>query len=135
MARSCQDSPASVSSDIILVVDDDAAVRGALKFALELEGYQVRTYGDPEALLADTLPERACLVVDYRMPGLDGLSMISRLRARLVDLPVILIVSEALNPGLRLQAGRMGVQDVLEKPLSDGMLLDSIRHAFRSTPA
>ena len=69
------------------------------------------------------------------MPGLDGLSMIGRLRERLVDLPVILIVSEALNPGLRLRAGRMGVQDVLEKPLSDGMLLDSIRHAFRSTPA
>mgnify|MGYP003331606551 CR=1 FL=1 len=56
-------------------------------------------------------------------------------KPQVVDLPVILIVSEALNPGLRLRAGRMGVQDVLEKPLSDGMLLDSIRHAFRSTPA
>ncbi len=120
---------------IVLVVDDDAAVRSALKFALELEGYQVRTYGDPEALLADTLPERACLVVDYRMPGLDGLAMISRLRQRRVELPVILVVSEALDSRLRVRAGRVGVQDVLEKPLSDGMLLDSIRHALQSTQA
>ena len=61
--------------------------------------------------------------------------VISRLRQRHVGLPVILIVSEALNAPLRLRAGRMGVQDVLEKPLSDGMLLNSIRHAFRSNPA
>ncbi len=135
MARSCENSQDPNTSGIVLIVDDDAAVRSALKFALELEGYQVRTYGDPEALLADTLPERACLIVDYRMPGLDGLSMISRLRQRHVGLPVILIVSEALNAPLRLRAGRMGVQDVLEKPLSDGMLLNSIRHAFRSNPA
>jgi two-component system response regulator FixJ len=135
MAPSCENSQVPISPGIVLIVDDDAAVRSALKFALELEGYQVRTYGDPEALLADTLPERACLVVDYRMPGLDGLSMVSRLRQRHVDLPVILIVSEALSPRLRVRAGRVGVQDVLEKPLSDGMLLDSIRHAFQSNPA
>ena len=135
MARSSENSQDSTSAGIVLIVDDDTAVRSALKFALELEGYQVRTYGDPQALLADTLPERACLVVDYRMPGLDGLSMVSRLRQRHVNLPVILIVSEALNPRLRVRAGRMGVQDVLEKPLSDGMLLDSIRHALQSNPA
>ena len=135
MVGSCAKSQAPSSSGIVLVVDDDAAVRSALKFALELEGYQVRTYGDPEALLADTLPERACLVVDYRMPGLDGLAMISRLRQRRVELPVILVVSEALDSRLRVRAGRMGVQDVLEKPLSDGMLLDSIRHALQSNPA
>lgn len=135
MVGSCAKSQAPSSSGIVLVVDDDAAVRSALKFALELEGYQVRTYGDPEALLADTLPERACLVVDYRMPGLDGLAMISRLRQRRVELPVILVVSEALDSRLRVRAGRVGVQDVLEKPLSDGMLLDSIRHALQSTQA
>lgn len=135
MVGSCAKSQAPSSSGIVLVVDDDAAVRSALKFALELEGYQVRTYGDPEALLADTLSERACLVVDYRMPGLDGLAMISRLRQRRVELPVILVVSEALDSRLRVRAGRVGVQDVLEKPLSDGMLLDSIRHALQSTQA
>ena len=59
---------------IVLVVDDDAAVRAALKFALEVEGFHVRLYDGPQALLADhTLPERACFVVDYRMPEIDGI--------------------------------------------------------------
>ena len=55
--------------DVILVVDDDAAVRNALKFALEVEGFSVRLYATPEALLAEKdLPAAGCLVIDYRMP-------------------------------------------------------------------
>ncbi len=115
----------------VLVVDDDAAVRNSLKFSLELEGFKVRVYDRGEAVLADRdLPSKGCLVVDYRMPGMDGLQLIDRLRARHVSLPAILIVSDQPSPRLRRLAERSGVRRVLEKPLSDSALIESIRHAF-----
>ena len=60
--------------EIVLVVDDDAAVRAALKFALEVEGFSVRLYDGPAGRCWPTanLPERGCLVIDYRMPEIDG---------------------------------------------------------------
>lgn len=118
-------------SGTVLLVDDDAAVRSALKFSLEMEGFTVRLYDRAAALLADkSLPAHACLVVDLRMPGMDGLEMIDALRARRVGLPAILIVSERASTQLNNRARRSGVDRVLEKPLSDSALIESIRHAF-----
>jgi two-component system, LuxR family, response regulator FixJ len=116
--------------ETVLVVDDDAAVRAALKFALEVEGFQVRVYDGAAALLADgNLPARACLVIDYRMPDVDGLELVDLLRARQVALPAILI-SGRVNRQLRIRAERSGVIRVLEKPLSDAALVESIHLAF-----
>ena len=116
--------------ETVLVVDDDAAVRAALKFALEVEGFRVRVYDSAAALLADdSLPARACLVIDYRMPDIDGLELVDRLQARQVALPAILI-SGRVNTQLRYRAQRLGVTRVLEKPLSDAALVESIRLAF-----
>lgn len=114
----------------VLIVDDDAAVRSALKFALEVEGLVVRLYDGSTALLADrNLPKSGCLVVDYRMPGMDGLQLVEVLRARAVALPVILITGRT-NKQLRRFAERLGISHVLEKPLSDGALVESIRSAL-----
>ena len=119
---------------IVLVVDDDAAVRAALKFALEVEGFCVRLYDGPRALLADhNLPERACLVIDYRMPEIDGIELVDRLRSRNVTLPAILI-SGRVNKDLRSLAQRSGLTWILEKPLSDATLVDSIRGALAQLP-
>ena len=116
--------------ETVLVVDDDAAVRAALKFALEVEGFRVRVYDGAAALLAeDSLPARACLVIDYRMPDVDGLELVDLLRARQVALPAILI-SGRVNRQLRIRAERSGVIRVLEKPLSDAALVESIHLAF-----
>ncbi|MBI2737426.1 MAG: response regulator [Rhodospirillales bacterium] len=120
--------------EIVLVVDDDAAVRAALKFVLEVEGFRVRLYDSPEAVLDDPeLPTRACLVVDYRMPRIDGIELIERLRERQVALPAILI-SARVNKQLRRLAERIGLVGVLEKPLSDAALVDSIRSALGPAP-
>lgn len=114
----------------VLIVDDDAAVRSSLKFALEIEGLVVRLYTGPVALLADEdLPESGCLVIDYRMPGMDGLQLVEALKAREVALPVILITGRA-NKQLRRFAACLGISYVLEKPLSDGALIESIRLAL-----
>jgi len=122
----------SPDSGTVLVVDDDAAVRSALKFALEVEGFNVQLYAGSEALLADTdLPERSCLVVDYRMPGIDGLELIEILRARHVTVPAILI-SGRISKQLRSRAEHSGVVRVLEKPLSDTALIEGIRAVLGS---
>lgn len=121
-------------SGTVLIVDDDAAVRSALKFLLEVEGLDVRLYDGPAALLADAaLPARGCLIIDYRMPVMDGLQLTDRLRARKVGLPVILITGRA-SDDLRRRAVRSGVRQVLEKPLSDGALVEGIRSVL-ATPA
>lgn len=114
----------------IAVVDDDAAVRHALKFALEFEGLQVRLYDSARALLAD--PEVArlgCLVIDYRMPDVDGLELVEALHRQGLAMPIIMITGRA-NPNMRERANRAGIVMVLEKPLSDGALGDAIRSAL-----
>lgn len=121
-------------SQVVVVVDDDAAVRHALKFALESEGLDVRVHGNARALLADPeLRRYGCLVIDYRMPDIDGLELVGTLRARGVMAPVIVITGRA-NFGMRERAARAGVAAVLEKPLADGALSAAI-HAALSPPA
>ena len=122
----------SKAPDVILLVDDDAAVRNALKFSLEMEGFSVRLFATPEDLLAEhDLPAVGCLVIDYRMPEIDGLELVERLRNRGVTLPVLLI-SGRVTRSLRDRALGLGITDVLEKPLSD--LASSIRRVLDDGP-
>lgn len=114
----------------VIVVDDDAAVRASLKFALELEGLDVRAYDGGEALLAvGALPADGCLVIDYYMPAMTGVELVSRLRGRHVELPAILITAKATDD-MRDRAAEAGIRQVLEKPLADGALMDGIRSAL-----
>jgi two-component system, LuxR family, response regulator FixJ len=122
-------------SQVVAVVDDDAAVRHALKFALEFEGLKVCLHESAQALLADAnLPRYGCLVIDYRMPDVDGLELVEVLRGKGIGVPVIMITGRA-NAGLRTRAGRAGINTVLEKPLSDGSLAAAIHSALGLPPA
>ena len=119
-------------SEIVLVVDDDPAVRSALKFALELEGFNVRAYDGPVALLSETnLPACSCMIVDYRMPVIDGLELVSTLRGRGVSAPAVIITGRS-SRGLQAQAEKIGIHQVLEKPLADGALVAAVRSAIGS---
>jgi two-component system, LuxR family, response regulator FixJ len=122
----------SMTPGPVIVVDDDDAVRQSLKFALEIEGMNVRVYESGAALLADPeLPVNGCLVVDYYMPSMNGVELMDRLRRRLVKLPAILITARATDD-MRRRAVRSGFRQVIEKPLEDSTLLDSIRGALRT---
>ncbi|HYF55783.1 MAG TPA: response regulator [Salinarimonas sp.] len=120
--------PATTGS--VIVVDDDDAVRNALKFALELEGLTVHAYQGGAELLADVdLPKKGCIVVDYHMPAMNGVELVDALRLRDIDIPAILITGKATDD-MRRSARRAGFLNVLEKPLDDGSLLDGIRGAL-----
>jgi two-component system, LuxR family, response regulator FixJ len=120
---------AEAGKHIMLVVDDDAAVRSSLKFILEVEGFQVRVFASGQDLLnEESLPDPGCLVVDYHMPGMNGLELVAQLRDRQVLVPAILI-TPAPSQNLRDRAAAAGIS-IVEKPLLGSRLLDSIREAF-----
>lgn len=114
----------------VLVVDDDRAVRESLKFALELEGLAVATHGSGSELLSE-VPNADCLVLDYKMPGMDGLAVLETLAARNLRLPTILITAP-LTDAIAAAARRAGAFSALEKPLTGNVLLDNIRRAVRA---
>ncbi|MGI6245135.1 MAG: response regulator transcription factor [Pseudochelatococcus sp.] len=114
----------------VLVIDDDPAVRGALKFSLEIEGFRVLCYASAaEFLQASDLPRRACLVVDEKMPGASGLDMlVSLAHERRATLPAILITSYP-SAALRARALAVGVP-IVEKPLLNNALSEAIDAAM-----
>lgn len=115
----------------VFVVDDDEAVRAALGFALEMQGFNARTCESGEALLLQQLPpSRACLVVDQRLPGITGLETLRQLRDREVALPAVIVTSNP-KPELRAAAADMGVP-ILEKPLLGDTLTNFIRTALEA---
>ena len=125
---------APVPVPTLVLVDDDTALRSALKFALELDGYRVQAFASAEDLLAAELPAaNICLVVDENLPGMSGLDTVGALRARSQDLPALLITSHP-GPGLRQRARRMRVP-IVEKPLIDDRLVRNIRCALGQSPA
>jgi FixJ family two-component response regulator len=122
--------PAKLDSrPIVLLVDDDPAVAHAVQFSFDLEGIEVRSFNDAESLLAaGDLPEGGCLVLDYHLPGADGLELLARLRAKGVRTPAVLITT---NPRahLSLRAASAGVP-IIEKPLLTDALLSAVRSAL-----
>jgi two-component system, LuxR family, response regulator FixJ len=112
----------------VVVVDDDPAVCGSLKFSLELEGFRVRAYGGAAELLdGGDLMDCDCFVIDQRMPGMNGLELIDKLRDLNVATPAILLVSHP-NAAVSARAAKAKLP-IVEKPLIGNALVDKIREA------
>lgn len=111
------------SAPMLLLVDDDPAVRASLIFSLELEGFEVEAFDSGETLVAqETLADPACLVLDYRLPGIDGLSLLRVLRERGETCPAVIITSNPTR-SVRQRATDAGAV-LIEKPLlSDGLTI------------
>jgi FixJ family two-component response regulator len=113
---------------VVAVVDDDLAVCNSLKFALELEGFAVRTYASGAELLgAGDIAGCDCFVVDERMPGMNGLEVIAEMRGRHISAPAILIISQP-NARVSARAAQSHVP-IVEKPLLGNTLVEKIREA------
>ena len=106
----------------VLLVDDDPAVRGSLKFAFELEGFEVQDFASAE-LVGDQ--DANCLVLDYRLPGMNGLQLLDRLRRRGSTAPAIIITSHP-NRKIREQIAAANAT-LIEKPLLCDTLAGTIR--------
>jgi FixJ family two-component response regulator len=116
---------------LIAIVEDDGAVRHALQFCLEAEGYDVCAFPSPsEALASCRLRQADCMVIDYGLPGMDGLDLMRALRSRQVACPAIIITGGALTLRCRMEADAAGAQ-VLEKPLIGEALSRVIRAALK----
>jgi two-component system response regulator FixJ len=117
-----------LAKQVILIVDDDEGVRESLRKLMESEGFAVCTFSNGHDLLNETsLPAIGCLVVDYHMPAMNGLELVSALRGRGVSLPTILATG---NPTeyVRNRAAAIAVL-VVEKPRLGSNLLNCVREA------
>ena len=115
---------------MIYVVDDDYDVRTSLRFLLETEGFDVRTFRSGSALLGSSTRHRAdCLVVDYKMAGIDGLELASRLRGLDIITPIVLITGYP-DENIRAKASSAGVRQVLLKPNLEDSLPECVRRAI-----
>ena len=117
------------SRPVIIVVDDDGAVRNSLKFSLEIEGFSVLTYADSRELFEDeALAESSCLVIDHNLPGMTGLEAIAELRERRVLVPAILITTHP--SAATTERARKAEIPIVEKPLLENGLLEQIQAAL-----
>jgi two-component system response regulator FixJ len=118
----------------IVIVDDDEAVRDSLTILLETEGYAVRAHASGPELLVAGLPDTGCLLLDVRMPEMDGLELQRRLVERGVKLPIIIMTGHGDVP-VAVRAMKAGAADFVEKPFADATMLASIRQALARSAA
>jgi two-component system, LuxR family, response regulator FixJ len=112
------------------VVDDDPAVRLSLERLLDAAGFHVVSYQSPAAFLnAASGLSAGCVLLDIRMPGVDGLEVQARLNRLRVNLPVIVMTGHG-DVSSAVRAMKAGAVDFLEKPFDDETLLNAIGGAF-----
>lgn len=127
MPRTAQNNP---SRPLLVIVEDDPAVLGALTFAFETEGYQVAAFRDPaSALAAPEIVRAACFVVDQRLPGLTGLQVVARLCGKGVAAPALLITTHP-TAQIRRDAAAAHIE-IVEKPLLGDALAAKVRALTR----
>ena len=115
---------------VVFIVDDDYAVRDALGLLLGLRGYVTRSFVDgSEFLAAIDHQARGCILLDLRMPGIDGLQVQAELAARAIDLPVIILTAHG-DVATARSALKAGAFDFLEKPIDDAVLTTVLEAAL-----
>jgi two-component system response regulator FixJ len=113
---------------LIHLVDDDEAIRRSVGFMLKTSGDHVRTYDSGvEFLKGAPNLEAGCILLDVRMPGMDGLEVQAALRDKGVTLPVVIMTGHG-DVSLAVQAMKAGAVDFIEKPFEKAVLLSAIEH-------
>lgn len=115
----------------VYIIDDDEAMRDSLNFLLDSSGFGVTLFDDAQAFL-DVLPGLAfgCVVSDVRMPGIDGIELLKRMKAQQSPFPILIMTGHGDVP-LAVEAMKLGAVDFLEKPFEDDRLTTMIETAIR----
>ena len=115
----------------VYVIDDDEAMRDSLNFLLDAADFDVSLFETAENFL-DVLPglEFGCVVSDVRMPGIDGIELLKRMKASHSKFPVVIMTGHGDVP-LAVEAMKLGAVDFLEKPFEDDRLIGMIETAIR----
>jgi FixJ family two-component response regulator len=115
---------------IVYVVDDDASLRGALEALFDTVGLETRTYATASDFLAAELADRpGCIVIDVRLPDMNGLDFQTRLVQMGIRLPVVMITGYGNIP-MSVRAMKRGAVDFLPKPFHDQDMLDAVMAAI-----
>jgi RNA polymerase sigma factor (sigma-70 family) len=115
---------------LVYVVDDDASIRDSLALMLGLGGYATRLFADAESfLVAFEADWSGCVVADLRLPGMSGVELQARIRARGSSIPFVIITAHGDVPAARA-AFRAQAVDFIEKPFEEAMLRGAIDTAF-----
>jgi len=117
---------------LVAIVDDDISVGRSTRRLLRSIGLQAQTFASAEEFINSSLTEEAaCLILDLRMPGMNGLELQSHLALALNPIPIIFLTAHSTADDER-QALRAGALQFLHKPVSKEALLTAIRHAIQS---
>lgn len=117
-------------SKLVHVVDDEEAIRRSLDFLLRTAGFQVEKWPDGEAFLKGADPSApACVLLDVRMPGMDGLQVLSEMTGRGFNFPVVVLTGHG-DIATAVRAMRGGAVDFLEKPFERERLLQALQTGF-----
>jgi two-component system, LuxR family, response regulator FixJ len=120
------------TSPLIHVIDDDAAVRDALALLIATVGLRVQAWAEPQAFMAGFDREGiGAVLLDVRMPGIGGLTVLDQLVAEGVDQPVIMFTGHG-TVDLCRRAFKSGAAEFLEKPVDDELLLETLQNAVRA---
>lgn len=115
---------------LVHLVDDDAAIRRSVGFMLKTSGHRVESYESGSDLLrALSHLEDGCILLDIRMPVMDGLEVQQALQEKGVRLPVIIMTGHG-DVGLAVRAMKAGAVDFIEKPFEKQALLASLDEGF-----
>jgi two-component system, LuxR family, response regulator FixJ len=119
------------SQQTVYVVEDDEAVRDSLELLLKSDGKSVKTYDNANAFLKDYSESMAgCIVLDIRMPGMDGMELQKKLNDRHSILPIIFVTGHGDVP-MAVDAMKEGAVDFIQKPYREETLLEKIEAALQ----
>jgi FixJ family two-component response regulator len=119
----------------IYIVDDDIAIRDSLALLLGLKGFRTQIFASAENLLAAYNPNWfGCMLVDVRMPGMDGLQLHAELCRRECAVPIVIMTAYG-DVATARGALKAGVEDFLEKPVDDSVLIDVLQTAIDAQAA
>src|SRR5271157_1896002 len=120
----------TVEEPVVIVIDDDIAMRESLTSLFQSIGLRVKVFGSAPELLQSKLPDApSCLVLDIRLPGISGLDFQAELAQANIHIPIIFMTGHGDIP-MSVQAMKAGAVDFLSKPFRDQDMLDAVTTAI-----